>query len=430
MINTKKATEQRDVRISQTNPMFPDVESGDIFRIEINSLQGESLLFRKNAGVWEVSIGRDIIGELMRESEQNQEEESETVDETASTEDDDTGDAEETEDAEDSGDKEPESDETVDEPEPVDPISDTGPSGDAFRTFHKADPEKVKNLIDLILDLPQGQVVTSDPDQKSTFGVIGSITGEEVVFYDSQMNKMVEIIVGNPADAYTSSFVRKPDEDDIYKVPGQLQMSFRTSLIALRDKNIFNSSPEMITSVAVHDTEDGNEFNLTRSEGAWAGADIDGNNLELDAAKVDDLLSALGSLSATTFVDPMEEARRQMQPEDGSEFDENDPFGFLIPNVVIDFTTAADENFSLIVGKLEGSMYYAALSGNLGDIFKVSKSIIDSVSPDPAVLAPGAGDESGSQDARELLGDQVDIGEIEEGTIDMIPPEAIDRAGE
>ncbi len=385
-IQYKSNSQRRTTRIGETTPIFKDLSADQIVRIEIDSVQKESLILRKNAGVWEVAKGKDVLGDLLSKQENK------------------TAEGQEGE-----------------TPPPTDPRNDPGPSGDSFRVFHRADADKVQLMLDAMVELPSGQIITSaaDDKMKTQMGVSNAIVGTEVIFFDAQMNKLADIMIGNPVEAYSATLVRKPDSDEIYQVPGQLEATFGTSLIMLRDKKIFNSTPQSITSVVIQDVAGPNSFNLSRSEGAWVGNGAQGNALELDAAKVDNLLSTLGTLSANSFVDP-NDPRRPPMPEEN--LNEEDPYGFQNPNKIIEFKTTGNETFRLIVGKLEGTTYYAAVANNLEDIFRVSKISIENVSPDPAILAPGA-----EESAAELPGDRTDTGTLQGGSLEEIPPELLEQ---
>jgi hypothetical protein len=120
-IQQKNKRGEREIVAAQKAAFFPGVEADKVFRIEVNSLQDGSLLLRKQAGVWEVSKGRDIIAELMSQAEDEEKPESgedEAITENA--EEDEEAPPEETEAPE--AEKKPE--------EPADPSKDPGPIGE------------------------------------------------------------------------------------------------------------------------------------------------------------------------------------------------------------------------------------------------------------------------------------------------------------
>ncbi len=417
-ISRKRTTIEREPRLSQTMAMFPDLEIDRVFRISINSLQNESLLLRKQAGVWQVAPGKDVLGEIMQQSETREETESEEAEE------------ETTEESEPEAEEEPaeveeeveETQEAEESEEPVDPRNDPGPSGDAFRTFFKADSSKVETMLDTIADLPQGQLVTEDSSKHSTLGVLNAIVGIEVTLYDDQMNELAALVIGNQGAAFSTTYVRKPEEDAIYEVPGALQMTFGTRLINMRDREIFQSPPETITSVQIDDRANGFITALSRSEGAWISTDSEGNTLELDAEKVDNLLQQLGTLNAMSYVDRSEPPRPR--PEDET-FDENDPYGLMEPLAVIQFTTTDNVTHTLHVGRLESSAYYCAADGNLGDVFKVSNTTINAIRAEPESLVFVEGEQEPPEGVAALPSDIVETAEIDtiEAEVGHVPAE-------
>lgn len=419
-LQRSQTTQRQQPRLAQTTPMFEGLEVDQIFRLEINSLQNDSLLLRKEAGVWQVAPGKDVFAELMQQSQETETEEPvEEEGEPAETEEDESM-AEEF--VEETGIPENVEEETEETAPPEDPRNDPGPTGDPYRTFYKADPEKVNQMLVALADMPQGQLVTGDTEKHSSLGVLSSLVGIEVIAYDAQMNKLAQIIIGNQGGGMSSTYVRKPDEDEVYQVPGNLTMHYGINLMMLRDRNIFRTSPEAIMSVDVQDSEGDGTISLTRSEGAWTAIDETGAEFEVDPAKVDSLLGTLGNLSANSFVDPS----RPPQFTEEEDYDETDPYKLTTPNAVISFTTADNVSKTLIVGRLQGSTYYCALEENPGDVFRVSKTTIDALTIGREGLAPTELPEGTQQ----LSDDVVDVGELEEADPTILPVEPPDDNGE
>jgi hypothetical protein len=415
-LQKRHTTQLQQPRLAQTTPMFQGLQADQIFRLEVNSLQNQSLLFRKEAGVWQVAEGKDVFAELMAQQESEptpemQEEEPEPAE------------VEQSENISDEVVEEegiPENEETEPEPTetapPENPRNDPGPAGDPYRTFYKADADKVSQMLNALVDMPQGQLVTSDQTKQSSLGVLSALVGIEVIAYDNEMNKIAEIIIGGSGAAFSSTYVRKPNQDEIYEVPSNLSMIYGTNLMMLRDRNIFQASPETITAVAITDNVGDGTVTLTRSEGAWSGVDANGASFEIDPAKVDTILSTLGNLSANSFVDPSQPPRFTEEPD----YDEMDPYKLTTPNVVISFQTADNVTHTLIVGRLQGSTYFCALADNLSDVFRISKTTIDALTVGPSGFAPTELPE-GTQRISDDLVQQG--GELEEMPVTITPVE-------
>jgi hypothetical protein len=373
-IQKKEKTTESTLTHRESAPFFQNLDSEKVLRIEITTLnqgQKESLILRREAGVWEVAKGRDLMGALM-ENVEKQKAEAQSQESTASD--------ESTEAIKSAGEGE-----TVRPPAPAetppDPRKDVGPAGDPYRIFFKADPEKVKTMLDAFVNMKQGQLVTANPDMQTQFKVL-NLLGTEVVFYDEQMNKLADLVIGDMGSDYQSSYVKKPDSDEIFQVPSRLKMMFETNLLMVRDRAIFSAAPETITSVDINNISTGTGISLSRVEGAWQGTDSQGQKLDIGAKKVDDFLVALGSLSANSFVDlnaPTNPAAQQ-NPED--------PYGFKTPTFEIRLTTSDNVTHTLTVGKNEGIIYYAIVDGKTQDVFKVSETTMNTITPAADALKP------------------------------------------
>jgi len=413
MVQRSTTSQTRQVRLAQTAPMFPGLKEENIFRFEVNTLQNDSLLFRKQAGVWEVAMGKDVMSEIMQRSEEQRIEPSAEEGETPQ----DGEAAPEEEAATSAAQGEPEVQPA--EPEaptpPPNPRNDPAPAADPFRTFYTADPDMVQKMIDAIVDLPQGQLVTTDTTKQASLGVLSAIVGIEVAVYDQQMNELARVIIGNQGPGFVSTYVRKPDSDETYQVPANLPITFGTKIINMRDRTLFRISPETFSSLSVENLKDSQGFNLLRSEGIWTGADLAGNVLQLDPAKVDNLLSTLGSLSASSFIDPNVPPQ---QPPNLPDWDPNDPYGFRSFTGIVEFTTADNVTHTINFGKLQGTTYSTAIDGRLNDVIRISGTTVDSILIDPADLAPGEeSTETAATPTGEGLqpGDTIDLGEAPGG---------------
>ena len=383
-LNSTRKKEQTQLRIETTTKMFPGLDEAGMFRITVSDLKYDSYILRKTAGIWEIAQGPSAMSALMRNSQ-----------------------------------KDENGNPIQQEPDPRD---DTGPAGDQYRSYLKADMEKVTPIIDTIKELESGQLVTSKPEEKSKLGVMGSLMGTEIHVYDSENNELVGVILGAPEGNYTSTYIRKPDSDDIYRVDGNAYMPFQKKVGDFRDRKLFDTAPEAINSVNVTDNENGRVYNLTRVDLEFKGSMADGTGITLDTAKVDDLLSALGSLSVASFVNPDDEVRGPRP--DGGAWDPADPFGLRTPLRIISYTDSAGSTFTVNIGMKAGSNYYGIIADKPMDIFKVSVAKINEISPDPLTLgpAPETTDISTSPGVAELPPGRAEVGDMEEGRIGTVPP--------
>jgi hypothetical protein len=352
-------------------PFFPDLSADKVYRISIAMLdtQGkQSLLLRKNAGVWEVANGINALAQMMRKNNEGQQstagqESALTPEGTIST-----GQAE-----------------SATQNEPANPLEDVGAAGDPSRIFYKADADKVKAMIDAFVTMKHGELVTSDPNKKTQFKVVAPVLGTEVTFYDDQMNKLADLVVGDMGPDYRSTFVVRQGSNDIYQVPTNIKMMFETNLMSVRSKSIFDAAPETIMSVNLKDYGLKTQISLNRTEGVWQGSDAQGTALQLSTAQVDNFLSAIGTLAANSFVDKNAPPSRPQTPPVPT--NPEDPYGFAAPTLEIQFTTSDNVTHSIIVGKAEGTTSYAYADGRTDDLFKLSNTMIATIRPTVEQLA-------------------------------------------
>lgn len=384
-LQKKQKAEQAEIRQEQNTPFFPGLTSDQVYRLEINSLQGESLLLRKEAGQWEIARGKDIFGEMMANQGSEDGEEGETQ-------------------------------------ETYNPLTDTGPAGDSYRTFYIAKPDMVSSMIDEIIGLRHGNVVTSDPGKHTQFKVLNNIVGTEVILHDQSMNVLASLIIGDMDYASQTTYVRSPDEDEVYRVSSSLSMQLRSTLVQLRDTHIFNVPPESISAYNLTDHETGMTLRLAKEEGIWHGYDTNNVEIPLDIEKVDNILETVGSLAANSFIDPNDPSQRPVIDE--SESTTGDPWGLLQPTAVVTFTTADNQSYTLNIGSETGTTYFVNTDRDLNDICRVSSANIDKLRPAPEFLAPG--ENSGDTTA-------IDAGETTESegaAQEEIPPEILDQLRE
>jgi hypothetical protein len=375
-LRKKETSVQDELRGEMTQPLFPNLTADQIYRVEINSLQNESLLFKKEAGSWEVSLGKDIMSELMA----NQGNPSAAA---------------------------------VDIPPQTNPANDPGPAGDGFRHFYRAQGDRIDGMLETLIGLKKGTIATSDPEKHSSFEVANNIIGTEVKLYDQNMNEKASLIIGKADFGAMRTYVRIPDHDEVYSVAGSLQLMFSPTLMQLRDTKIFDVPPESISRYVSTDNDIGITVTLEKLEGIWQATDQDGTVLSTVMEDVDNLLSSIGSLSASSFVDQNDPSMRM-----GIENEEEPFFGLLTPHAVITFETTMGDTHIVNIGKKEGTTYYAAAGRDPNDIFKLSQTSIN-------IIRLNADSLSGASESDEVTSDTpLNTGQLEE-----IDPEILMELG-
>jgi len=136
-------------------------------------------------------------------------------------------------------------------------------------------------------------VVSSNPAKQALFQV--DSTGTSVKFLGKGAT-LAAIRVGKPGPAYTETYVRRESDNEVYLAEGMLGYLFARQARDWRDKTIFKTPLESVTSVQFHygDTT----FTLARQDSIWR---IDGSPAGED--QVRGMLGSLTDLVADDFVD-------------------------------------------------------------------------------------------------------------------------------
>jgi len=203
----------------------------------------------------------------------------------------------------------------VDDPKSQQEPVDLRKSGDKWmvkigtREF-TADTNVIKNMLKQLSDMPTKRYAGKGSDAWVKYEVTD--TSGILVTLKSPEKTIAEILIGKfsynvPKDQQQqmqgrqprgemTSFVRLPDEKDVYAVDGYLKMSFSSKVDSYRYKNLAGVNPADITRISV--TEPGNRKIFENPEGKWLL-----NGTPADSASVARYRSTLARLSGTKFFD-------------------------------------------------------------------------------------------------------------------------------
>ena len=136
-------------------------------------------------------------------------------------------------------------------------------------------------------------VVSSNPAKQTLFQV--DSTGTSVKFLGKGVS-LAAFRVGKPGPAYTETYVRRENDNDVYLAEGMLGYLFARQARDWRDKTIFKTPLETVTSVQFRygDTT----FTLDRPDSLWR---VDGSPVAGD--QVRGFLGSLTNFLADDFVD-------------------------------------------------------------------------------------------------------------------------------
>lgn len=172
-----------------------------------------------------------------------------------------------------------------------------------------ADTNVVNNILNQLGDMPTKRYAGKGNDAIAKYELTD--TSATLVTLKASEKTVAEIFIGKfsynmPKDQQQqvqsrqqrgemTSYVRLPDEKDVYAVDGYLKMTFSGKAESYRYRSLVSVNPEDITRITV--SEPGNRKVFENPEGMWLL-----NGAPADSASMVKFRSTLAHLSATKFV--------------------------------------------------------------------------------------------------------------------------------
>ena len=219
-------------------------------------------------------------------------------------------------------------------------------------TGYPADEAKVNKMLDAAADMELVDLISD----KKVYAKYELDEDErmEVNVYNTD-NIVRTFYVGKTSSTRRYSYVRIPDDPNVYSVSGNLRNTFITEEEQLQDKQIFSFAAEKIYRINYKNDQtvtltkelSGKSVKTESDDGQETGTFrwVDSEGLSWEQAKIEDLLSRLSSLRCTAYKDRPEDAEKigelRMSEEGGAEYTltvyEKDDEGYPATSNVNDF---------------------------------------------------------------------------------------------
>ncbi len=202
------------------------------------------------------------------------------------------------------------------EPANVERINITGSSTDAIAlqrtdnvwqvatskgTTHAADNSAVQSLLESLIKLKAGSMVSRKPDRHALYEVSPE-TGLHIKALNHKKQTLADLLIGKSGPNIFSTYVRVADSDKVYLVDSILQNKVSKSLNEWRDKTIFAFDPELAITYTV--TGDPS-LTLKKTDGEWR---LESENAPANTTAIEQTVRTLATLSAVDFAEgPLEE---------------------------------------------------------------------------------------------------------------------------
>ncbi|UCE01840.1 MAG: DUF4340 domain-containing protein [Candidatus Latescibacterota bacterium] len=233
---------------------------------------------------------------------------------------------------------------------------------------YRADEAVVSAVLRALEGLELEDVVSTNPDKRSTFQVDDS-TGTHVEVFAGD-ESVVALVVGKSSPDFAHTYVRRVDADEVYRAVGVLTYNFNKRVDDWRDKTILSLDQESIAKVTLHYPKEKAQVVLAHADTLWT-LQVEGGQPEVaDSLSVVNLLRTASRLTTAAFVSDSDSL--------ALDFDTPD-FGVQIE------TDAEKHSVQFVEG--EDNKYYARKEGE-ETIFQLYKSNLTNLMKKPEDLRP------------------------------------------
>jgi hypothetical protein len=146
-----------------------------------------------------------------------------------------------------------------------------------------ASPDAVGALLGALAEPTAGELIAQNPSSHERMGVDTSSAKRLTVGRGEQV--LGEVLVGAQGRSFRSAYARKPGDDDVFLVEGELIPLLERNVTDWRDKRIVTLEPDSIHGITVE--RGGTQYSLVRADGTWSfddGAPVDSARVARGAA--------------------------------------------------------------------------------------------------------------------------------------------------
>lgn len=225
----------------------------------------------------------------------------------------------------------------------------------------------VQQLADLAHTMSVGEIVSSNPDKQMLFQV-DTITGNRVTFY-RDANELVSVIIGKMGADNQSTYVRKPESNDVYAAKGNFARLLNRPASGYRDKTLLTVDTTQIATINFKSKDI--DYRIGRQDSLWRIVPAKGEPGNANPQKMSNLLRQLAQI------------RWSSSPPEGDTAHPN----FLQPTVAVDISMLDGSSKSLrfVAQGTENKSYYVQ-SPNGDETFIVYDYVVTNLVKKPEEL--------------------------------------------
>jgi len=172
---------------------------------------------------------------------------------------------------------------------------------------YPADPTIVEGVIRKIQGFKKINLASRKKDKHSLFEVNEGM-GIEVTLFGPEKKELARFFIGKSGPDFLSTYVRKADSNDVYLYGDYLRGDFDKPTNNWRDKTILAFNPNEVVTLTISKLKEKETIVLTKdTQGNWQLEEPISSLAENQP--IEKLLSALGNLKASGFVDEEKELK-------------------------------------------------------------------------------------------------------------------------
>lgn len=231
--------------------------------------------------------------------------------------------------------------------------------------------QAIQAVLHLAHTLAVGEIISSNPDKQMLFQV-DTLTGTTVQFYhDDQL--LGGLIVGKMGSDYQSTYVRKPESNDVYAALGAFTQLFTRPPSSYMDKTLLAISPDSISMIEYRGN--GTNYALMSQDSVWQVVPQKGQPFDGDKTKVQQAVNRFANLQFSEFL----KAPDSVHVDWGK------------PDLAIKLTLddGSEHVLSFIKQKGENKNYYV-LKDSETEPYIIFGYIVDSIAPKQDNLKPSS----------------------------------------
>jgi hypothetical protein len=232
---------------------------------------------------------------------------------------------------------------------------------------YPANADLVKGMLKAVEELKLVDVISSNPDTRSTYQVDSTGTAVEVWTGDK---KALALVVGKSTSDWSHTFVRHADGNEVYRADGVLTHQFNRRADDWRDKTILMFEEPTIQSVVLSYPKERKQFAVVRSDSThWGVRTATGTTQPGDSLTIARLVSGVARLMTVNFATPAEAA--------AADFSQSD-FRLAVEAAgttqAVDFVSVDDTK---MLARVDGKeTVFSLYKSNLGNIMKNEKELL------------------------------------------------------